>query len=97
MENFPSRLSDVAAGNECCCTSTRGSGSLQNPSLLTLRSVAPSSKAADRFRAAAFGKNAIYIATIRTCGQRASPSAGRQQRKCRGQLLVGAHVPGAGG
>src|ERR1700704_972896 len=97
MEIVPSRVLDMATSADYCRGIPRGSGPLQSPSLLSLRRFAANQEASDRFRAPALGKNTLYIASIRSSGGRVGTSAGRQQRKCRGQLLVGAHLPSAGG
>ena len=55
------------------------------------------SEASDLFGLSPSREKLLYIAAIRTCGRNVSPGAWRQKCKFRGQLLVGADVPGPGG
>src|ERR1700693_5955840 len=81
---------------ECCRRGLCESGPLQSPSLLSLRRFAENAKASSQFAAPAAGENLFYVAAIRTRGGCFGASAGRKQRKCRGQLLAVAHLPGFG-
>src|SRR6266481_1876144 len=67
-EIFQKRLPRMATTTEPRRGTLRESGSLQSPSLLSLRRFGANEEASNRFRAAAVGKNTLYIATIRSCG-----------------------------
>src|SRR5437867_6701514 len=99
MEILRGRLFGVASSAKCAAPLERHfeRRRLQNSSLLSLHRFVASAKASDRFGAAALGKNAFRVAAIRTCSRCIGAGAGRHQRKCRSELLAGAHLPGAGG
>src|SRR5580658_3110871 len=79
------------------CSFTSTCGFLQTPYVLSLHNIAPTSEASDLFGLSPSRENLLYIAAIRTCGRNVSPGAWRQKYKLRGQLLVGADIPGPGG